>query len=294
MTSYWPHSEPATVEQIARDAARSPMSSQICVLAHRQDPERQRRAADGLYVCHGCRIRLERELGDLPGLDIDLIRAHSLSGPPKERVKGGEVEAQMPIKANIVELRSQLLASIASWARVVCEERDVSTPDLTVPAIAAFLLRHVDWIAAQPFVDEYDHEIHSLRRQAFSKAFPTGRRQFPLGDCVEPECPGTLIAVVNDIDTLLPEEITCDYSPDHRWPSSKWRELGKRLGIVISDPKLTVAQAAKIYDIPARTMARWVADGRIRDVADPGEASLVHAAEVEDLLRLLRVVRDSA
>jgi hypothetical protein len=205
------------------------VTTEICVLTHRQDPERLRHAIDGAYVCLGCQSRLERDLIDLPALDVDLIRAHSLTGPAKDRVKGGDVEARMPIRADITELRDNLNRTLASWCSVVIEDRGFTSPDQTVPAMTSFLLANLAWLVKQAFIDDYDSEIRTLRAQAFNKAFPSGRRQFPVGSCIEDDCIGTLVAVLNDVDTLLPNSVTCDYDPTHTWSSMQWRMLGNRI-----------------------------------------------------------------
>lgn len=217
-------------------------SRPLCVLWHKPEADgttRPRVAKDGLACCYGCYERLTRDLRDLQTLDADLVLAHGLKGPEHERTSGGEVEAALPIQEHIAELRTEIAATLACWAKVVVDEHNIRPPDSTyVPTLAAFLLIHIDWVASQPFVVDYDREVRSLRGRAFGKAFPIHRRQFPVGVCPIVDiaddgdtapCIGTVFAVLHDADSLLPASLKCDYDPEHLWAADQWLRLGRMI-----------------------------------------------------------------
>lgn len=57
-----------------------------------------------------------------------------------------------------------VLGVLHGWARVVREERDLAEPErVTVTGERDLLTRHVDWLAAQPWVDEVYGELRELR-----------------------------------------------------------------------------------------------------------------------------------
>jgi hypothetical protein len=75
-------------------------------------------------------------------------------------------------------------AVLASWARMIAEDRDVTPPAATVPDLCAFLDRHLDWVTRQDWVDELADELRELHAQ-LRGAVGDGR-QAPLGHCIEP------------------------------------------------------------------------------------------------------------
>jgi len=114
--------------------------------------------------------------------------------------------------------------------RMVVEERDLTIwPADTVPAMSAWLLSHVDWLAAHEAAEEWAAEWESLRSQARRAAHPSGVRRFDVCRCVEADCPGTLTVVLRPVDDLLPSAISCDVDPDHVWSSGQWVALGRRI-----------------------------------------------------------------
>ena len=59
-----------------------------------------------------------------------------------------------------------VLGVLGSWARVVRDDRQLTWPErITVASERKTLVAQLDWIAAQPWVDEFAHELHALLRQ---------------------------------------------------------------------------------------------------------------------------------
>lgn len=74
----------------------------------------------GRRICDGCLRRMHRDLAALPGLYAACGRD---------------------------ETRTAILAVLTSWAALVATEWRTPAPGAEVPALAAYLSRHGDWLA---------------------------------------------------------------------------------------------------------------------------------------------------
>ena len=81
------------------------------------------------------------------------------------------------------------LGVLHGWARVVREDRELAQPDqVTVTGERDLLSRHLDWCAAQPFIDEMYAELRQLR--ASLKALNGTEDDKPVGRCYLPAADG--------------------------------------------------------------------------------------------------------
>lgn len=200
-----------------------------CVLSHRHEPERLRGAVDGLYVCHGCLANLEQALAEMSAHFDALARALAPRSGHGPQVTGTR-ERALPIDPTVADHRSDLRGKLASWATMIAEERDIGGPgSYEVPLVSMWLLVHLRWACAQPWVDEYAGEVRSLRSRSLSLLYPSGRRRVEVGACIEVGCDGVLTATIAPIDDLLPSEITCSHNAEHAYPASQWVTLGRRI-----------------------------------------------------------------
>lgn len=205
------------------------MTTGICPIPHRHDSERPRSASHG-FICRGCHHRLERALAELPGLFDELVHALAPGRIIGARITGTPDHA-LPINPAVAEHRKDIAGKLSSWCQLVIDERGVTTaPDNDRPVnTAPWLLIHLDWLEQHDEVETFAAEVFELSSKAFSLAFPSGARRIKLGECVEPDCPGTLSAVVRDTDDLLPSRVWCDVDESHEWPADKWISLGRQL-----------------------------------------------------------------
>ena len=109
--------------------------------------------------------------------------------------------------------------------------------------MATFLLVHLRWACAQPWIDEYAGELigrfivqeghekwqPGLRPRSLSLLYPTGRRRVEVGPCVEEGCDGVLTATIAPVDDMLPSAIGCSHDGDHAWEAPEWHLLGRKL-----------------------------------------------------------------
>lgn len=152
------------------------MTELRCIMTHRTDPDRPRRAVDGAYLCTGHLGELWTLVTEMADRADDLDRAN---GPGGKRSGTGD---GITVDLAAAEQRSAMAAIIASWCRVVAEDRGITTPagpelHRTVP----WLERHVDWCAAQPWVDEMLTELRQVAGRAIGLTDIPARR-IPLGE----------------------------------------------------------------------------------------------------------------
>jgi hypothetical protein len=221
------------------------MNENRCVQAHRVDPDRPRRAVDGLYLCHGHLQHLEQLIAELPAHHDGLQRARGAAGP---RPPGSHSE--LPVDDAIAAHRGRMTAVLASWCRVVAEDRGVRPPDSPdIHRVAAWLLgprmRHVEWIAANRWVDEMAGELREVTRTARAltdiraKHVPIGVQCFVNRD--GQRCPGivTLIVRADEWRVRCPEPECTDVQDD---VTPYLRAIRKGVGVTEEDVHVMAAR----------------------------------------------------
>lgn len=224
-----------------------------------------RLAADGVNLCPGHLDWLGGDaviLGQLYGeLELVLMR----TGSSGEKVSGTGAEPPAP-RDRVVETRTEIRHVLAATCRRIADERGIQLPAHEVSAMGTYVAKHATWLAAHSAAGEVSDELGSLRRRAWSAAYPTGTKVVTVGQCpivLVPEigqhdwqpqsdgclrclrcslwasydsgdpcvsqemCGGMLRAIVRPSDQLLPSEVACDADPSHRWDSTQWRQLDR-------------------------------------------------------------------
>ena len=222
------------------------MSPTVCLIPHRRDPDRIRRTRAPSLICRGCQIRLERELAEAPWLLREL--ALCLVRPAeKTEIRGETALPGLNLDHRVIAARHQIRYAINDWARIVAEERQLVPPDPTHAGV--FLQTHLDWITAQPWIDELwtglvdDPSEVTLGRGAKPAAMQLGRAliqpnrpsvvEIP-GKCPEADdlggrCNGRLTALVRRTGDEIPNEVTCE-ACDTKWAAGEWRALARQIG----------------------------------------------------------------
>ena len=244
-----------------------------CIAPHAKDPDRPRRASHGL-LCAGHHANLEQSLAELPAMLTDvesaLVRYGNgltprVSGTrdqplPYATDKDGESPPGQALRA--------VHAILASWCLLVLEEHPSSlhTPQDASQAMSTFLLRHLDWCTAQPWVDDLLRETREITSQLRRAALPSsGMHRKTLGDCktplacdvathLEQVCAGTLFARVSREDTGLLPDIECT-GCDYRHSPETWRALKRRL--CGDESWLTSSQLSALWSVPLGSVWRW-------------------------------------
>ncbi|SMF78830.1 hypothetical protein SAMN02745830_06097 [Streptomyces sp. Amel2xC10] len=170
--------------------------------------------------CRTCVERLRRELLTLLGLYRESDHALTPSrARMRERVAGSR-SVGMKLDERTVEMRTETTDVLASWARLVVEERGAKGPrGRDVASLVSFLCQEMDWIAGHPAAVSFDEEVRQLLQRLSALFGPAPAHGMPLGACVEPECTGTLLAVTRGAGGS-PCQVSCDAG--HVLPPRQW------------------------------------------------------------------------
>jgi hypothetical protein len=149
------------------------------------------------YTCSPCFDRLAQQLNDIQREAELLTATPSLAAPTGGR--GGTLAAhRAPARVDALALADtrtntdSAIGVLATWARIVREDRALTPPDrITLPGECATLTRHLDWIAAQPWIDEFATQLGDLLAR-LRRANPDTLRARTIGRCPQPDCGGPI------------------------------------------------------------------------------------------------------
>lgn len=275
------------------------------------------RAADGLNLCPYCTRRIGADAVEAARLWYEIgwvLNAQGANGT----VVVSNPHPGLNVNPRAVEVRAEIRHVLASWCRLVAEERGIHPPgrwvrhgelvalpstlegplnlagvsaryvaDESQHALAAFIARHAEWLAAQAFADDAAAELRDLRSRAWGSAYPEGASVVEIGTCPETTeggepCTGSVRALLRREDSLLPSKVVCDADSTHVWPTDRWRALGRTLGRVWArtiPPSAVAAEyslpIAEVYRLAYRCRWSTVREGRrVRYRTDDVIASL--------------------
>lgn len=208
----------------------------LCPLGHRDD--REHLVVAPLTVCTWHRDRAERAVAEMPGLYEYL--ATRLTGSGSSGLTGmpaaGSKDPGLSLDHRVAQCRTYIRGNLSTWARVAVEERRMSPPRDTVPAMAAFIVSQVEWFTSQDWSRQFVSDVVDDWQTARALADPNAVRRFEVGPCPEDGCDGVLVARIRPKDSLLPHDVTCDASPEdeetgallHSWTADRWMTLGRK------------------------------------------------------------------
>lgn len=176
---------------------------------------------DGALTCARCIADLDALLDPRNGgtqhttyLDPPSVPVlFALLDPRPGRASGGRgapgYASTLPLSAHVVDMRARTTTALDQWARVLAHERRVTKPrvvvprddqrigpmthrehdhaqaarlvDLTVPVLAGFLRRHLDWTSRQPWIDDLAADLRDLRSRLRAATGDLPPR--PIGTC---------------------------------------------------------------------------------------------------------------
>ncbi|MFC7310676.1 OvmZ protein [Streptomyces monticola] len=178
---------------------------------------------------HGQPLGLKADLCAL--LEAYRESDHYLVSAPlglRERVSGSRARG-IVLDDRAMTVRAELAEVLASWARLVVDERQVPGPGGPgVVALVRFLGRHLDWLAAHPAAADLGEELARLL-QSFDTLIGSGAmRRIPLGDCPRQDCTGTLYGVPATAGRdAAPGRVTCESG--HLLPPQHWLLAADRM-----------------------------------------------------------------
>lgn len=206
------------------------MTELLCHAPRCRGDDEPRQAAGQAYLCRACWTRMERHITHLPRLHHQLAQRLEPGGsdPSQPSVKREGHDPNLQLNFHVVELRSTIPGTLASWTRLVAEDRGVHAPaGLNPHSLATFLTTHAGWLAHQPFAGEVAGEMRQLHGQARAALYPRRVRRFTLPEPCPP-CGGQLGALFDDDDDMLPAIVECD-GCGQEWEPSEWLSLGRQI-----------------------------------------------------------------
>jgi hypothetical protein len=185
-------------------------------------------AAAGTRLCPTCTRHLTDDLIRLPRLYHECGLLLGGSGQRlRERTSGGGSSPGLPFNTAAADARTAILGVLRSWAGLVVEERAVTAPRDTVAAVAEFLTRHTEWLAAHEAVAELSAEIARAVRRARHVIDPSRSQGMRIGACPAADCQGTLTAAVRSDQADTRVAISCTAVASHRWSAQEWMALDR-------------------------------------------------------------------
>ncbi|MEU9313952.1 hypothetical protein [Streptomyces sp. NPDC048256] len=196
------------------------MTAGPCTRSH----DEESRAAAGSLLCAACVGQVERSLRALPGLHQESL--HHVAPTPRRtnptKVSGSLRRDRLNI--SVLDARHNILATLESWSEIVVEQLMVSAPARSVPQLARFLTRHLEWLAAQPPAADFADEIENLVVELRSTIDPDPSGLHALiRKCVVDNCGGTISASLKNIGNSGSRSIEC--SAGHSWEMTEWLNL---------------------------------------------------------------------
>jgi hypothetical protein len=191
----------------------------LCPRNHRRDIL----AAPGSLLCRPCIIQLTKNLRELPRLHEELLS--EMVSPPRRvnptKVSGSRTRDHLNMDA--FETRHDVLAILNSWAGMIIEELGAPPPARSVLDLTRFLLRHLDWLTAQPPAADFADEIERLHTESQSVANPESEDSETYAlKCGAPGCPGTIDPSARRAGGNG-STLTCSFG--HSWNVSEWLTL---------------------------------------------------------------------
>ncbi|MBO0913767.1 hypothetical protein P8A22_09060 [Streptomyces laculatispora] len=238
-------------------------------------------AARRSRLCPVCRDRLAGELRLLPQLYEECGLLLGGTDQPRERTSGGPLPGML-FNTTASEARSAIFGVLRSWAGVVVDARRAGTARDTVPVLAGFLVRHVDWLAAHPAAADICEEFTGLVRRTRRVIDPEPLSRVAIGECVEAACSGELTAMVRSRQAHRPAEIVCSADPAHQWLGHDWLRLSRRLAR--EDTRwLSAADIARLWGIAPGSVYRHASQQSWRRRSRSGR-TFYHDADVRETL----------
>jgi hypothetical protein len=216
-------------------------SSLMCVTC--STVKKPRRATPGYRTCNSCSDRIREAIGEIPGQYVALTEVEALLPQMFEDGRRGPgFGSRSPARDIVIAVTDwrttwteddrlhNPLSVLRSWASMVRDEVSEQPPDhVTIYTEAALLVRRLDHVTRQEWVDDMWRELRECRDQL--RTIAGEPRPVPIGRCPNTpegqneECGAPLYAPAHG------DTITCRGCGE-QWPRSRWQLLGKQIGVV--------------------------------------------------------------
>lgn len=187
---------------------------------------REGNTAAGPVLCGACIKRVEGQLRALPALHQECLHQASPTVRRTNPTKVSSSRNRDHLDISVLDTRHHIRTVLESWSGMVVDKLGAAPPPRTVPHLARFLRRHLEWLAAQPpaadFVDEIESLVVELRQTIDPEP---GDLHALIRKCVVDGCAGTIGALPQGSGSAGIRRITC--SVGHSWDIREWLGLRK-------------------------------------------------------------------
>lgn len=213
---------------------------------------------EGSLLCVGHLTKLTELIAFTPTM-VSWLRSNITPSGSQKESDGGSKKPKgpstpLPLSDAAVDAADAELACLASWTRMVAEERGEHGPDLSsawwnagddrvagiragnttvVDEVTRYLLRRIDWIAEQDWIEEFLDEV-ARPRQTHLARWPHAIKPRPLKGYLCRECDrdtmvvfppsnGPIYNTAGDFVHAWPVAVTCtDLRCGWKVPESEW------------------------------------------------------------------------
>lgn len=203
--------------------------------------------------------RIRTTLKRVPGILTDL------EPTPKRGGGTGSSEPKLPISETVLEAGDVLRSVFVTWARITMEERHVPPPtEDTIPALAAYLTYHSEWLGKHDAGEEAEDEIADAVANLERLTDPPGATVFA-GRC--PECRGAIYGKEGR------DAATCTTRDEHDEMCGAIVNVSEGRAQLLAQAASMFASAADIaaiLPVKASTVRQWGRRGYLGGYCDTG------------------------
>lgn len=186
----------------------------------------QEGTAAGSVLCGPCIGRVEGQLRVLPALHQECLHQASPTVRRTNPTKVSSSRNRDHLDISVLDTRHHIRTILESWSGMVVDKLGTTPPPRSVPHLARFLSRHLEWLAAQPPAVDFADEIESLVAELRQTIDPEpGDLHALIRKCVADGCAGTISALPQGSKSAGTLHITC--SAGHSWEIREWLSLRK-------------------------------------------------------------------
>lgn len=177
------------------------------------------------WLCHGCRVRLSRDLRRLPALHAELDSlTPARTGPGRGTGDG------LPYNDRASECRSQIEHDLRWWVQQAAADRRAPVTVTSVPAMAGLLRGALRWIIYRDWAGDLTAAIGDVRNQAIALLDPWITRRIPVpGACPACHARNTLTVTVYASDGDRRRSHASCGECGAMWLPEQWTRLGQQI-----------------------------------------------------------------
>jgi len=185
--------------------------------------DREREALAGSLLCVPCIKQVERNLRTLPALHEESLHQVSPTSRRSNPTKVSGSRRLDHLNISVLDTRHHILATLESWSEIVVEQLGVAAPERSVPQLAQFLTRNLEWLAGQPPAADFADEVDALVAELRGMIDPDpGALHALVRQCVVADCDGVISAAPTG-GGAAGRSIGC--SAGHAWEMHEWLNL---------------------------------------------------------------------